>query len=619
MSLAPTRPDTGTLLAFLREGGHIIEPSLLLGICDRLPSDDKLAAKELRGHLRGLGAELKHTHALKAIAQLRGGRAHLGDDGTRWEVASWVADAPAVSARVRRARSLAKAADLLMERLRDQLEESPPTLVRLHGGTDLELAIPETGWSALVARSGSAGEPIAVTLKERGQFAERVRRLVEGEFGGWFDGALYAGLSFAPRYAVRGAGGGDALSEWEFVGRVATELSDAESTVEAAQKVLDLLSPYVRGLQPAARPPTAEEMERLVRRLRGFESRAQVRFAEWIAAAVELPSQYAPQPLNLAAVQAQMKRLGLAEDAVASAMSISADALGGFLKAGEMPLAHFAGLVQALKLESCDVILGRTADPLPNIPLREPEAAGLFLSRFEHLALEESVALQLPAAAQVLLQRLAALPFEARRRCDKGEQPDLEAVFQAVRGADSVLSVRMETRFVRDLPRGRERLAIAMVLGAHPRRVVDQFAPATEEERVPFDDDVDEEWLARFNRQEFMGDDLLRYSDMVNELRGPDDDGKGHFETQVFAGVRTFHRNADRAHAAQVRMEALASLMTKVNLQPWVVKSTDEGAQMLSRPVFEATAKCPLVARHGRPAFDPESFQRLVVAHVEVD
>lgn len=617
MSLAPTRPDTGKLLAFLREGGHNVDPSQLLGVCDRLPSDDKLAARELRGHLRGLGAELKHTHALKAIAQLRGGRAHLGDDGTRWEVASWVADAPAVSARVRRANSLATAADLLMERLRDQLKDSPPTLVRLHGGTDLEFAIPETGWCALVARSGSTGEPIAVTLKERGQFAERVRRLVEGEFGGWLDGALYAGLSFAAQYAVRGAGA--ALSEWEFVGHVATELSEAETNADAAQKVLDSLSPYVSGLQPAGRAPTAEEMERLVRRLRGFESRVQVRFPEWIAAAVELPTQYAPQPLNLAIVQAQMKRLGLAADAVASAMSISTDAFDGFLQAGEMPLAHFAGLARALGLESCDAILGRAADPLPNIPLREPEAVGLFLSRFEHLALEESVALQLPAATQVLLQRLCAVPFEARRRWEKGLPPDLEAVLLAVRGADSVLSARMETRFVRDLPRGRDRLAIAMVLGAHPRRVVDQFAPATEEERVPFDDDVDEEWLARFNGQQFVGDDLLRYSDMVNELRDPNDDGKGHFETQVFAGVRTFHRNADRAHAAQVRMEALASLMTRVNLQPWVVRSTDEGAQMLSRPVFEATAKCPLVARHGRPAFDPESFQRFVIAHVEVD
>jgi len=66
-------------------------------------------------------------------------------------------------------------------------------------------------------------------------------------------------------------------------------------------------------------------------------------------------------------------------------------------------------------------------------------------------------------------------------------------------------------------------------------------------------------------------------------------------------------------------MEAVAALMARVNLEPWVVRSSEAGAQMLSRPVFEAIARCPLVAHHGRPAFDPEQFQRLIVAHVVVD
>lgn len=44
----------------------------------------------------------------------------------------------------------------------------------------------------------------------------------------------------------------------------------------------------------------------------------------------------------------------------------------------------------------------------------------------------------------------------------------------------------------------------------------------------------------RLNREMFVGSALLRYSNLVVEMRDPDGDNRGHFNTRVVAGMRTF-------------------------------------------------------------------------------
>lgn len=70
---------------------HLLSQNDARLICALLPADNKLATRQLRQFLAGKGVSIKHTHALRTVAQLRGSPGYLGlGDAIRWEVASWV-------------------------------------------------------------------------------------------------------------------------------------------------------------------------------------------------------------------------------------------------------------------------------------------------------------------------------------------------------------------------------------------------------------------------------------------------------------------------------------------------------------------------------------------------
>jgi hypothetical protein len=84
----------------------------------------------------------------------------------------------------------------------------------------------------------------------------------------------------------------------------------------------------------------------------------------------------------------------------------------------------------------------------------------------------------------------------------------------------------------------------------------------------------------------------------------------------MFAPAKVSGKTPRKAHAATVRMEAVSRLLNTVSLDPWVLRSPDEGATMLSRPVFEAAARCPVVDIQGHPGFEPHLFTQLLVQYV---
>jgi hypothetical protein len=135
----------------------------------------------------------------------------------------------------------------------------------------------------------------------------------------------------------------------------------------------------------------------------------------------------------------------------------------------------------------------------------------------------------------------------------------------------------------------------------------------------PERDAVTPEWLARFNKPRFTASDLLRYSDMVHETIGDEDDEKERFTAKVFAGVKVFNRDPEKAHSASVRMEALSRLIKNEAMEPWVRKSRskpdEEDSLMISEAAFEATARCEIVDIAGEPGFDRQAFYMLCVQH----
>lgn len=74
------------------------------------------------------------------------------------------------------------------------------------------------------------------------------------------------------------------------------------------------------------------------------------------------------------------------------------------------------------------------------------------------------------------------------------------------------------------------------------------------------------------------------------------------------ASGEVFKKDAQRAHAATVRMEALARLIEQHPLEPWIRKSNSSGALMVQEAAFDATAKLELTKVAGRPGFDHRAF-----------
>lgn len=95
----------------------------------------------------------------------------------------------------------------------------------------------------------------------------------------------------------------------------------------------------------------------------------------------------------------------------------------------------------------------------------------------------------------------------------------------------------------------------------------------------------------------------------------PNDGEKDRFTAKVFAGVKVFNHDPEKAHSASVRMEALSRLMKKEPMEPWIRKSRsrpgEEASLMISEAAFEATARCELVDVGGEPGFNRQAFYLL--------
>ena len=187
--------QASSLIAFLAEGQHHLAQDDARLICALLPADNKLAARQLRQFLAGKAVSIKHTHALRAVAQLRGSPGYLGlGDATRWEVASWVLDAPAVSARRELFQDLGKACDQLCARLCEQFDPGDAPLLHFQASANAVLiegiGDPHPTWRVVLVAVDAKGAVREFSLERQLRLAERVRRLVEGEFGGWLDGIV---------------------------------------------------------------------------------------------------------------------------------------------------------------------------------------------------------------------------------------------------------------------------------------------------------------------------------------------------------------------------------------------------------------------------------------------
>ncbi|KAB1448546.1 hypothetical protein [Bordetella bronchiseptica] len=633
MSLARSMgsPDAqaASLVAFLAQAQHQLSLDTARTVCAALPRDNKLAAKQLKQALAGLSIPLKHTHALKAIAQLRGAPGHLGlGDATRWEIASWIQRAPAVSPRREVLQDLGQACDQLCARIREQFDPGTAPFVHLHiteQAVEIEaMGEPSHAWRAIILAISPEHEPRIFDMDQQIRLTERLRRLIEGELGGWLDGvvSLDAAQDRGAEIALSINGQTVAAgTEAPVLAHLETRITDLPHVgndmplVDAQHQRLALI---VRRIGQPEGPMRATAWRSLHARYRAFVRRHERDFAAWWEQRHDegMQEQFAPEPLVVEAVEAAQVRRGISDATLAERLRLSVDAWKEYMHARTLPVALFPVLAQVLGLASENELLGAEND-MVRIPLPRHEDIGMFLSRFE---IVEVVPQEGAAALAQQLARQCEADFARRRHWDTQVPAGLIELNHLIRHEGWGLTCAMEKRFVQDLPLNYSRMGIVLTLRFD--KAIDvhtqhgQLPVGNSVMQLPPEEEhITEEWLARFNASAFTGEDIQRYTDKVSEMRGPDDTSKDRFEITMIAGVKVFKSNPQKAHAASVRMESFAHLLERCNLTPWVMRSTDPEASMLSKPVFEAIARCPLVDVNSKAGFEEQAFRRLLVEY----
>lgn len=629
MSLSPPMPSAGrpleeqaiALVAFLAARDNILTRPQASSALDGLPADPKPAAKELRGRLKALGVDIQHTHALKAVAEARGAESYLGlGEQLSFEVASWSPDSPGVSCEKFRLTSFAAAADEVCRRVREQYENDAPYLM-LHPYSSYLLvtatsALTGSWWKLLLAPVGRQETEARfpnVGMLER--LAERLRRLVEGQLGGWVDGTYDVGD------ALDGTDGdirGVALRhEAEFADQL--QVFHRETSANELPRQVPDESHWL-----AWKPLTQQQWDDFLKRYAFFSRRNDVPLFRWAQELGWATSKPRFEPVAISGEVLERARL--------SSNATWNDIWIGFpydqdgqaikdLRAGRASLDAVQHVALALGIDPNDLLAPQRSTPRISLPHHTD--IGMWLSRLDAVVSQPDGAP--PVAAQFVnrLRALCAVSYEKRRSWEAYPPADLEALNQEIRFAGLMVCAGMGTRFVTDLPLGWTRPASISVLEFDWQTDVltqgGQLDPDNRSMDIgPERDPVTPEWLARFNKPRFTASDLLRYSDAVHEHIRPEDDEKGRFTSKVFAGVKVFNRDPEKAHAASVRMEALSRLIKDQPMEPWVRNSRDtneETSLMISEAAFEATARCELVDIGGEPGFDRQTFYMLCVKY----
>jgi hypothetical protein len=624
--------QVNSLIAFLSIANHQIVLDQVRELCRRLPTNHKVAARQLKLSLKSLGVEIKHTHALKAVTQMRGASGFLGsDDAIRWDVASWFDDAPAISARRELFTDLGKACDQVCARIREQFERGDEPLIRFRiDSRAVEIQTvgePNKGWRAVIVATDSLAAPCEFGIEQQIRLGERLRRLIEGDLGGWLDGIACldpetnrrGGLAISIDGKV-----GDICHESQMLCMLA-DLLDTETNWSAAQPSFDRYGQRLDLLTQMDNfnwVPVADSVwQGLYSRQNSFEQRHEEPFAQWIADRVTTSAveRFAPETLNLTIVEKARLLMQLSDSDIAEKLRVPLDQWLSYKSAGELPVTLFRPLREAIGLGSENDLLGE-AEGTVRMPLPRHEDIGIFLSRFDTVEVPESEGTQQLAQR---LRRLCATPFAERRRWDKHPISELKAINQEARFEGLVICAMMEKQFVSDLPLGYSRYGLVLVLTFANEIDVHtqdgQLEVGNSAMDLPAEDDeepVTAAWLARFNDPKLTGEELLRYSEKVDQMRNPDGDDESKFDTTIFAAAKVFRSEPQKAHSANVRMQAVSRLLQRDSLAPWVLRGAEVGASMLSRPVFEAAARCPLVDIQGRPGFDLQAFKRVLVEHV---
>jgi hypothetical protein len=617
----PLEAQASALVSFLTQAQHALSPDIALEICSSMRAAREPHARFLRDALAARNIELKHTSCLKALALMDGYNGHVSRPRFAWVVARYIFDAPAITPRIKHHDRSTDATADLCTRLADDLsdaKEIPYVRIERHGDY-LEFIFvgePQPGARYILACKNPDGAPARIPDDEGAAAIERVRRLVEGQFRGWLDGA--AKIPFDRTGNLRLIKNGEPVVE----GPESAVLAACESDPDFPLNPDTLLSQpasarryrIVHALAGDAEPVPVDDalVERVWRRLEAFYRFHEDDFSWFLSnrQKEEQDGRFRFDGIDTEHLVRVLADRSVSPETVMSMVGMDAGQWDAMMETEELPRETLLRLVEKLGLSSANELYEDSRAPAW-MPVKDGEEIALWMRNFDHLRLSVSGIAEGASPAFRCLERLDALHVRSP------DATKLQAVLSDAESAGLRLCATIGKRFVADLPVFRERLALVGHLSFWDRKEMDKWAPpakqAEEAETEPWTE-MDEEYLKRFNTIDMTVGDLIALQEEVTRSR--QDGQEPGWDTATFAAARVFRGKPDaphRAHTAVTRMTAVSRLISSGALAIWMERSNEPDVEMVPQNVLQAAARCPLVRTGNDVGFDPAAFQRLAL------
>ncbi|MGF6533250.1 hypothetical protein P3T20_004050 [Paraburkholderia sp. GAS206C] len=625
----PVEAQASSLVSFLAQAQHILPLPIALEISAAMRSTDEPPPRFLQVALAGYGIRIKYSSCLKAVALMDGFQGHVSRPRPVWLTAHYMFDTPAFTPRVKRHSKIQDAtADLCLQLagILSRAGERPYGYVN-RADDYVEFIFvgkPLVGARYILARKEPDDSPSKIDEQSTLRAIERVRRLIEGQFGGWLDGAAQVPGTNSARLCLIKDG--------------VQLMTGAESSILAIYErdegyERQVMSSMMRRSGESVRyqvcsvsgdgkpiPIDDKLAERMGQRLATFHRVNRTELAAFIDEKHKEQFQggFGVDAINVGRLNELLAARNISTEQVAGMVQMDAASWSSALARLQLSRETLFKLTEGLGLPSANDLYFDSRRPISQFV--DGKQMDEWMRSFEHLRLVVSETARLSPLAQRLIERLQRLD----RRADNSVV--LKEVYSQAKAGGLQFTVKVERRFVRDLPITRERLALVGELSLWDMKFFDALPKG--KDRADADPAATQAWiemkdanLSSLNSVEITANDLIA---LQTEITQRCREGKKQgWETATLASAKVFKQTTNPAHTAQaatLRVTALGRLIRRGTVREWV-GFPDKSADMESIPLnlLEAAARCPLI-RTGELAegniefsFDIPSFRRLAV------